>query len=114
MDNVFSRPYLHTDILGQQIVRDRALPWRQDFKARFLLIMAVVSCALLLVWFRVETVQIGYEISHANTVYHELTKENHRLRVEKVSLKSPSRIEKIAKVHLGLNHPKPEQIITLP
>ena len=114
MDNVFSRPYIHTDILEQQIVKDRALPWREGLKGRLLLITATIGCALLLVWSRVETVQIGYEISQANALYHSLMKENHRLRVEKVSLKSPSRIEQIAKTHFGLTYPKPEQVVTIP
>ena len=32
MDDVFTRGYIHTDILGEQIVRERAVPWKQDVK----------------------------------------------------------------------------------
>lgn len=114
MDNVFTRPYIHTDILGQQIIKERALPWKRELKNHLLVTIALVFCALLFVWSRIEVVQIGYDISQANNVYHELIKENHRLRVEIVSLNSPSRIEKITRTKLGLRSPQPEQIILIP
>ena len=115
MDDVFSRgAFIHTDVLGQQIVKERTIAWKQEFKNYMLVVIALVFFSLLFVWSRVEVVQIGYEISHANTFYQTLSKENQRLRIEVASLKSPSRIEDIAKNRLDLVHPTHEQIIFIP
>ena len=115
MDDVFSRgAFIHTDVLGQQIVKERSVAWKQEFKHYVLIVSALVFFSLLFVWSRIGVVQVGYEISHANKVYQNLNKENQRLRVEVASLKSPSRIEEIAKSRLDLMHPTPEQIIIIP
>jgi len=113
MDDVFSRAYIHTDVLGQQIVKARAVPWKQEVKHYLLIIITLVFFSLLFVWSRLGVVQVGYEISQANKVYQGLVKENQRLRVEVASLKSPSRIEEIAKNQLGFINPRPEQIIII-
>jgi len=115
MDDVFSRgAFIHTDVLGQQIVKERSIAWKQEFKHYVIIVSALVFFSLLFVWSRIEVVQVGYEISHANKVYQNLSKENQRLTVEVASLKSPSRIEEIAKNRLDLMHPTPEQIIIIP
>ena len=115
MDDVFSRgAFIHTDVLGQQIVKDRTIAWKQEFKHYVLIVAALVFFSLLFVWSRLEVVQIGYEISHANMVYQNFNKENQQLRVEVASLKSPSRIEEIAQSRLDLIHPTHEQIIIIP
>ena len=115
MDDVFSRgAFIHTDVLGQQIVKERTIAWKQEFKHYVLMVAALIFFSLLFVWSRIEVVQIGYEISHANQVYQNVSKENQRLRVEVASLKSPSRIEEIAKNRLDLIHPTHEQIIVIP
>ena len=114
MDDVFSRAYIHTDVLGGQIVRERIAPWKQEFKNYLLIVAAMVFCTLLFVWSRLEVVQMGYELSQTNQVYENLVKESQCLRVELASLKSPSRIDKIAKDRLGLINPKQEKIILIP
>ena len=110
----FTQAYVHTDVLGGQVVKERAIPWREEFKNYLLVIVTVIFCALLFVWSRLEVVQMGYEISRANQSYQSMIKENQRLRVEAASLKSPSRIEKIAKNQMGFVNPKQEQIIFIP
>jgi len=115
MDDVFSRgAFIHTDVLGQQIVKERTIAWKQEFKHYVLIVAALVFLSLLFVWSRIEVVKLGYEISYANKVYQNFNKENQRLKVEVASLKSPSRIEEIAKNKLGLIHPTNEQIIIIP
>ena len=114
MDDVFTRAYIHTDILGQQIVKEKAAPWKKGLKSHLLVIIALVFCSLLFVWSRLQVVQIGYEISQGNKIYQGLVKENQHLRVEVSSLQSPSRIAEIAKTKLGLTNPKQEQIIIIP
>lgn len=114
MDDVFTRAYIHTDVLGEQIVRPKVVPWKQEFKDYLLIVTTVVFCALFFVWSRLEVLQMGYELSRANKTYEYLVKENQCLRVEVASLKSPVRIEKIARERLGLINPKPEDILLIP
>jgi len=114
MDDVFARTYIHTDVLGGQIVREKSVPWKQEFKNYLLIVASLVFFALLFVWSRIEIVQMGYELSQANRVYENLVKESQCLRVEAASLKSPSRIEKLAQGRLGLVNPKQEKVILIP
>ncbi|MBN2466775.1 MAG: cell division protein FtsL [Deltaproteobacteria bacterium] len=114
MDHVFNRAYIHADILGQQIVKERVVPLKKGVKYQLAFITTLILCLLLFVWSRIEVVQIGYELSRWNKIYQERIQENQRLRVETSTLRSPSRIETIAKKELGLTNPKPEQIVILP
>jgi cell division protein FtsL len=114
MDNVLSRTYVHTDILGQQVIRERAIPVRQEFKNYMLVAIALVFSMLLFVWSRTQMVQMGYEVSQANKIYQGYVSENQQLRVEVASLRAPSRIEALAKSQLGFVTPKAEQIILVP
>jgi cell division protein FtsL len=114
MDDVFTRGYVHTDILGEQIVRERSVPWKHDVKNYLLIVTTFVFFTLLFVWSRLEVLQTGYSLSRANQVYENLVKESQCLRVEVASLKSPSRIEKLAKEKLGLINPTQGKIIFIP
>ena len=114
MDHIFNRSYVHADILGQQIIREKAVPWGKGFKYHLVVISAVIFCSLVFVWSRLEVVQVGYEISQSNKIYQERIRENQRLRVEVSSLRSPSRIEEMARKNLGFINPKQEQIFLIP
>ena len=114
MDDVFTRGYIHTDILGEQIVRERMVPWKQEVKSFLLIVTTLVFFTLLFVWSRLEVLQMGYVLSRGNQVYENLVKQNQCLRVEVASLKSPIRIEKLAKEKLGLINPTQGKIILIP
>lgn len=75
--------------------------------------VALVSVAFAFVWSRMTVVNIGYEISKANTLRAELVEKNKRLKIEFMKLKSPERIEKIASQELQLIHPTGEQVVNL-
>jgi cell division protein FtsL len=114
MDNVISRTYVHTDILGQQVIKARDISVRQEFKNYMLVAIALVFSMLLFVWSSSQMVQMGYEVSQANKIYQGYVSENQQLRVEVASLRAPSRIESIAKSQLDFVTPKAEQIILVP
>ncbi|HNR14887.1 MAG TPA: cell division protein FtsL [Thermodesulfobacteriota bacterium] len=114
MYDIATRPYCHASILNEQIVRERGSLWKEGMKYHLMLFLTLVFCSLLCVWARTEVVQVGYEISRATMAYQEQVKENQRLRVEVVSLRSPSRIETIAASRLGLSYPKQDQILFIP
>ena len=69
---------------------------------------------LFYTWCRVQYVNAGYELSRASKYNQQLLSLQNNLKVELARLKSPQRIEKIAKQRLGLVHPSREQVIVLP
>lgn len=76
-------------------------------------IIILISAVLFYTWSRVQFVKIGYEIFNANSEMRRLDQENKELILEIATLKSPKRIERIAREELKLLPPKGEQIIIL-
>jgi len=70
----------------------------------------LVCCTLIYVWSRHEATSWGYRLSEAAQAQNELKQTNRELTLEAASLRSPARIEKIARKELGLDFPKPGQI----
>ena len=79
-----------------------------------MLLLVFVVELLAYTWCRVQYVNIGYELSRVTGKHAALVTLQNSLKVELARLKSPARIEKIAREKLGLVRPIPEQIITLP
>lgn len=65
-------------------------------------------------WCRVQCIQMGYDISEEVEEQRSLTSLHQNLKIELARLKSPARIEKIARQRLGLLAPSEEQIIVVP
>lgn len=65
-------------------------------------------------WCRVQYIQMGYDISEGVEEQRSLTSLHQNLKIELARLKSPARIEKIARQRLGLLAPSEEQIIVVP
>ena len=62
---------------------------------------------------RVMVVKVGYEMSKLDTEQVALTRENDRLKLELATLKSPSRLEGVARGKLGLSPPAAGSVIHL-
>ncbi len=65
-------------------------------------------------WCRVQYIQMGYDISGRADEQRSLAILQQNLNIELARLKSPERIEKIARLQLGLIAPTEEQIIVVP
>ncbi len=78
-----------------------------------ILLFFLIGGSLVYVWSRIQLIQVGYEISNAMKAGRELVEENKRLRVEAATLKSYSRIERIAVEELGMKKPGPGQVIVI-
>ena len=63
------------------------------------------------VWSRFKLFDLNLEISEISRLLSESGQEQKRLKLEAASLKSPSRIEAIAKNELGMALPTEQQII---
>jgi cell division protein FtsL len=78
-----------------------------------LLLLFLMTGSLFYVWSRIQMIQVGYEISNALKEERALVEANKRLRLEIATLKSDTRIEKIAVEELGMAKPKPDQVIVI-
>ena len=77
----------------------------------FVVVLMLVS--LFFVWSRLEVVNLEYDISTNEVRLRSLQQESRQLKLEAASLRNPARIERMARVKLGLRLPTPEQVITV-
>jgi len=80
----------------------------------WLLVASVFVIALLLqAWERVEIRQIGYRVEQVRSETDAIQQENHLLLVERAALRSPRRIDSLARANLGMTLPLQQQTIVL-
>lgn len=78
------------------------------------LMMLFFLQGLFYVWCRVQCVNAGYAIEQEKSRHEMLTKVRGTLNIELARLKSPERIETIARTRLGLILPDAQRTVTLP
>lgn len=74
-----------------------------------LLLMTAVS--LFHVWSRARVIELNLQITEANRLIRDQQQDNGRLRLEVASLKSPARIEGLARGELGMALPTDQQLV---
>jgi cell division protein FtsL len=75
--------------------------------------LTVVGVSLLLVWVRLQTVHVGYQLSTGRHLAHRLEQEQRELELEIATLTSPRRLEQLARDRLGMGPPAPGQIVSV-
>jgi len=87
---------------------------RRSVGARALALFAVTafftSAALAHVWVRLQVVRLGYQISHETEREKRLQQVHRKLQVERALLRSPERLERLARDRLNLTMPDPGTI----
>ena len=74
------------------------------------MLLGMMGAALGHVWVRLQQIQTGYALSRERRAARELAESQKRLRLEAAVLKQPQRIERIARVRLGMTAPDPSKI----
>jgi cell division protein FtsL len=69
--------------------------------------------ALLYVWCHLHITDINYKIAEQMKYRDHLVEENRKLKVEIGALRSPRRIERIAKDRLKMQYPERAQVVFL-
>jgi len=88
------------------------ITFRQPSLRHFFLFLAILTLAgIFHVWSRSALIQLNYDISRHETRLRELQREESCLRVEVASLKSLSRIERVAVAELQLRAPVASQVV---
>lgn len=78
-----------------------------------LTVAALVVAGLFCVWSRVQVMKQAYQLSELAREIKDLTAAQEELRATAAGLKSPERIEALARRELGMQLPTPEQIRTV-
>jgi cell division protein FtsL len=73
----------------------------------------LIAFAFMTVWIRLTVVKTTYELNQANRTLHNLKLEKEQLELKVAQLRSPRRLESLAKQKFNLNPPSPERIISL-
>lgn len=77
----------------------------------FMVLLTVVS--VFHVWSRVKLVDLNLQVGELRRELKEQQQEQGRLRLETASLKSPTRIEALAKGELGMTLPTEQQVVVI-
>ena len=76
-------------------------------------IPVLIIFAFATVWLRLTVVRTTYELNQANKTLHNLKLENEKLELKVAQLRSPRRLEAIAKQKFKLSPPTPEKLVQL-
>lgn len=107
-----------SSFMPQSRIRKRGMAVSQNLKMRGVLKNMAVYVAVIFafclgyVWTRVQVVESGYRIRSLQEQKDRLKEENRSLMVEAATLKSPQRLEQIAR-DMGLKRPIEDQIVYL-
>jgi cell division protein FtsL len=94
---------------------------RRNVDRRGLRSFAAGTCACVLLalallmhaWVRTRVTERGYELSRLSAEYRALTREHEALQIRAAELKSPQRIEELARARLGMGPPALERVVVL-
>ena len=73
----------------------------------------LLSVSLFFVLSRVQVTGLEYEMSQLESTLRDLRQDTSSLRLEAASLRSPERIERVARQELRLRLPSADQVITV-
>ena len=98
-------------IYNLPLVKEKDTRRKRNMTKFLLLGFLVLMFFLFYLWFQMEALNYGYKINEKKELQKELLEVNKRLQLEKNSLQSPARIERIAKEKLHMEEPAEHQVI---
>ncbi len=75
--------------------------------------LVLMAVALFYVWSHIHMTELEYMVAAEMSIKEKLVEEQTKLKVEIATLKSPQRLETIAKEQLQMTYPTRDQIIIL-
>jgi cell division protein FtsL len=73
----------------------------------------ILLLTVMSVWVRLGVVKSTYDVSQADRTIRNLQQEKEQIELRVAGLKSPRRLESIARARFDLSQPRPEQVIYL-
>jgi len=78
-----------------------------------IVICLIMALSLIYVWPHIRMTELEYQIAEEMSVRQGLLEERGKLKIEYATLKSPQRIEAIARTKLQMTYPEREQVVYL-
>jgi cell division protein FtsL len=82
----------------------------REFQRRLLAGAALASCLLFYAWQHFECIQLRYQLEQLSSERAQAAELNQQLHLEVATLRSPMRVDAIARNQLGLTVPVPGQV----
>ena len=95
---------------NSRLARPAAPARVRDFWRRVAVGAAMAACLLTYAWQHFECIQIRYQIEQLDSERAKAEELNQQLHLEVATLRSPSRVDAIARNQLGLTVPVPGQV----
>ena len=109
MEN-FTEYFTVKQIDNSRLVRPAHPAQLKDFWRRLAVGAAMATCLLSYAWQHFERIQIRYQIEQLDSERAQATELNQQLHLEVATLRSPMRVDAIARNQLGLTVPVPGQV----
>jgi cell division protein FtsL len=106
----FTEYYTVKQIDNSRLERPRHPAQLKDFWRRLAVGAAMAACLLSYAWQHFECIQIRYQIEQLDSERAQATELNQQLHLEVATLRSPMRVDVIARNQLGLTVPVPGQV----
>ena len=84
-----------------------------NFFATALSCALVAGAMLLHAWVRTRVTEQGYALSRLSAEYRDLTREHESLQLKAAELRSPQRIEELARTRLSMGAPSIDRVVVL-
>jgi cell division protein FtsL len=110
MTENFTEYFTVKQIDNSRLVRPAHPAQVKDFWRRLAVGAAMATCLLSYAWQHFECIQIRYRIEQLDSERAQATELNQQLHLEVATLRSPMRVDAIARNQLGLTVPVPGQV----
>lgn len=98
----------------RQPVAPKSLAVRRRYIGHVAILIAMgILFSLAYVWIRIQAIQLGYEVSRVRKEVSDLSEQKSRLEAEVETLKSPTRIEVIAREKYGMRLPLTNEVVVV-
>ena len=95
---------------NSRLSRPVATAQLKEFRRRLLVGAAMASCLLFYAWQHFECIQLRYQLEQLSSEHAQAEGLNQQLHLEVATLRSPMRVDAIARNQLGLTVPVPGQV----
>jgi len=101
------------EVIRQGIQNNGKAFTRIKYSTFIFVAVILMAVALIYVWSHIQMTELEYQVAEEISMREHLLEEQRRLKVEYATLKSPQRIEAIARDKLQMSYPETEQVVLL-
>jgi len=101
------------EVLKQRVHPQEDASARIGYSTWIFIATVLMAVALLYVWSHIHMTELEYRIARELSSQEQIEEEQRKLKVELATLKSPQRIETIAREKLQMTYPERQQVIIL-